>query len=173
MNRREAGRNLLLGALAIGAAPALAQMPGMGRGDLGPAEQRHATDTLKVGGLALQSSQAAQGKARTPRVREFADFEVAEQTTIAQIIQEATGMAPPPPDRMDQMKLDSLMRTSGRGFEAGYVTLQIDGHQKLLGIQERYLAEGRNPDFRHVAMLARGQIKEHLKLLDDIRSGRA
>lgn len=170
MNRREAGRTLLIGLVAAGvpATAALAQMPA-----LGDAERRHATDTLKVGGLALASSQAAKGKVRTPRVDEFADFEIAEQTTIAQIIQEATGMAPPPPDPADQAKLSAMSRMTGRAFEMGYVAMQIEGHQKLLGIQERYLAEGRNPDFRHVAMLARGQIREHLKLLNDIRAGRA
>jgi putative membrane protein len=171
MNRREAGRNLLVGALALGA-PTTAFAQAMAA-PMGPAEQRHATDTLRVGSLALKSSQVAQGKARAPRVKEFADFEVAEQTTIAQIINETTGMAPPPPDAKATAVMAKLNGASGKAFETAYVQAQTDGHQELLQIQERYLSEGRDPHMRHVAMLARGQIKEHLKLLEDIRAGRA
>lgn len=171
MNRREAGRNLLVGALALGMpSAALAQAMAAPVGD---AERRHATDTLRVGSLALKSSQIAQVKARTPRVKEFADFEVAEQTTIAEIVRDLSGLTPPPPDAKAQAVLARLDAASGRAFETAYVTAQTDGHQELLQIQERYLSEGRNAHMRHVAMLARGQIKEHLKLLDDIRAGRA
>ena len=82
-------------------------------------------------------------------------------------------MAPPPPDAEARATMTKLDAATGKAFETAYVTAQIDGHSRLLTVQERYLASGRNPDFRHVAMLARGQIKEHLKLLSDIRSGRA
>ena len=150
MNRREAGLNLLGG---------------------GP-EQRHAMETLRVGSLALMTSQLAQTRAGTFRVTEFAGFEVNEQTTIAHIIQSATGMVPPPPDPEAQAMMDRLQRASGRDFEAQYITMQIDGHRRLLAIQERYLASGRLPDFRHVAMLARVSIQEHLRLLSDIQSNR-
>ena len=170
MNRREAARNLLVGALALGTpAAAMAQAMAMPMGD---AERRHAMDTLRVGGLALRTSQMAQGKARGPRVREFADFEVAEQTTIAEIIREMSGMTPPPPDARARTVMARLERAQGRAFEDAYVAAQIEGHNELLGIQERYLREGRNMHHRHVAMLARGQIKEHLTLLNDIRARR-
>lgn len=173
MNRREAGRALVMGTMGTIAVALPAAVLAQGMPGLGAPETEHATDTLKVGGLALKTSQLAQSKAKAFRVVEFAEFEVAEQTMIAQIIQEATGMAPPAPDARDQATLAAMQRLSGKAFEAGYVAAQIDGHNKLLAIQERYLATGRNADFRHVAMLARGQIKEHLKLLSDIRSGRA
>lgn len=171
MNRREAGRNLLVGTLALGMpAATYAQTMAMPMGD---AERRHAMDTLRVGGLALRTSQMAQGKARGLRVREFADFEVAEQTTIASIIREMSGMAPPPPDAKAQAVMARLDRARGRPFEMEYVMAQTDGHQELLAVQERYLADGRSMHHKHIAMLARGQIKEHLRLLADIRAGRA
>jgi predicted outer membrane protein len=59
----------------------------------------------------------------------------------------------------------------GPGFDRAYVDLQIRGHQELLAIQERYLAG--NPGHRPtatIARLARGQIREHLALLQDIRN---
>ena len=54
--------------------------------------------------------------------------------------------------------------------DRAYVELQIRGHQELLAIQERYLASnsGHRPTMT-VARLARGQIREHLALLQDIQ----
>ena len=175
MDRRIFGRNLVLGVVGLAAAPVLAQYdgpgrgprPGPGMGPMGPGEARYASDTLAIGGVALRSSQIAQGRVRAPRVAEFADFEAAEQTTIAQIMSEM-GFTPPPPSPDDRRTLDRLNAARGPDFERQYVTLQTDGHRRLLQIQERYIAEGRDPNARHIAMLARGQIKEHLKLLDDI-----
>jgi putative membrane protein len=43
---------------------------------------------------------------------------------------------------------------------------QIEGHQKLLRIQEEYLSSGKDIAHINLAKLARGQIKEHLQLLD-------
>ena len=177
MDRRNFARNVLLGALGLSAAPALAQYGGPNGGPprprpgmmpMGPGEQRYASDTLAIGGVALRSSQMAQGRVRAPRVAEFADFEVAEQTTIAQIMAEM-GFTPPPPAPMDQRMLDRLNAARGPDFERQYVTGQMDGHRRLLAIQERYISEGRDPNARHIAMLARGQIREHLRLLDDIQ----
>ncbi len=176
MDRRKFGRNILLGALGLTAAPALAQYPPQYGGSrprpgmmpMGPGEQRYANDTLAIGGVSLRSSQAAQGRVRAPRVAEFADFEVAEQQTIAQIMGDM-GFTPPPPAPNDQRMLDRLMSARGPDFERQYVMLQMDGHRRLLGIQERYISEGRDPNARHIAMLARGQIREHLRLLDDIQ----
>jgi len=138
----------------------------------GDPERRAAFETLRIGSLALQTSQLAQSRARGYRVREFADFEVAEQTTIAQIIRESTGLTPPPPDPMARDVMARLQNARGADFERAYVAAQIDGHQKLLAVQDRYLSVGRDPGMRHVAMLARGQINEHLRLLSDIRDGR-
>jgi len=48
--------------------------------------------------------------------------------------------------------------------------MQIDGHQKLLAIQERYLqGNPGNRESANVAKLARGQIKEHLTMLQDMQ----
>ena len=168
MNRRDAGRTLLMGAMAFGL-PTAAFAQAMEA--MGDAEQRHATDTLRVGSLALQSSQVAQRKASGAAVKKFAGFEVEEQTTIATIIKEMTGMAPPPPDAKATAVMTRLNAASGRAFDTAYITAQTDGHNELLQIQERYLSSGRNPHMRHIAMLARGRIMEHLADLASLRSG--
>ncbi|WP_121114787.1 DUF4142 domain-containing protein [Croceibacterium ferulae] len=168
MNRRELGGALLLGAVATAGAgiPAVA----WAQGATGAAEQRHAMETLRNGSLALMTSQLAQQKARSATVKEFAGLEVAEQTTIAQIIRESKNMTPPPPGAMEQDVMARLNSASGRSFDRAYVAAQIDVHQRLLEAQETYLAAGQDMPTRHVAMLARTQIMEHLTLLGKMRA---
>ncbi|WP_347301942.1 DUF4142 domain-containing protein [Croceibacterium sp. TMG7-5b_MA50] len=168
MNRRELGGALLLGAFAT--AGAGVPMAAWAQAATGDAERTHAMETLRTGGLALMTSQLALQKGRSAAVKEFAGFEVAEQTTIAQIISESKNMTPPPPGAMEQEVMARLNDASGRAFDRAYVAAQIDGHQRLLQIQEAYLANGRDMPTRHVAMLARGQITEHLTLLGKMRA---
>ena len=169
MNRRELAAGAVLGLAGLGVSGAAGAQPMREPGGPGPAERRHAMETARVGAVSLATSQLAQSSARGPGVLQFAKFEVAEQTTIAQIIQEMTGMAPPPPPPEAQAMMDRLRTARGRQFEMEYVRGQVDGHQQLLSIQERYLAEGQDPHHRHIAMLARGQIKEHLDLLGNLK----
>ena len=51
-----------------------------------------------------------------------------------------------------------------------YISAQLDGHKKLLAIQEDYLKVGQNREHLSVTKLARGQIKEHIYHLDMLRS---
>ena len=88
----------------------------------------------------------------------------------------ATGKLKPPSDsearqhfpQEEQATLQKMEQMDGKEFEAAYVRAQTEGHQKLLRIQEEYLASGKDPAHLIVAKLARGQIKEHLQLLADL-----
>jgi putative membrane protein len=51
---------------------------------------------------------------------------------------------------------------AGKEFEEAYFKGQVEGHTKLLEIQNAYLASGKDVTHRSVAMLAAGHIKEHL-----------
>jgi putative membrane protein len=156
---------------------------GVTSGNMGAAEQKHMMDTMAVGSLSLVASRVAVKKVRDDDVKEFAEFEVAEQETIADVLMsmkdpsKATGKLKPPSDsearqhipQDEQATLQKMEQMDGKEFEMAYVRAQTDGHQKLLRIQEEYLASGKNPAHLNVAKLARGQIKEHLQLLADLR----
>lgn len=166
MDRRAFGTTLLMGGLGLAAAPAIGQgrraRGAMGMMAMGPAERRHHMDTLQVGAVALESSRLAQSRAANPMVRQFADFEVEEQTGISEILNEIMRMPPPPPSTADRATLQRLQSANGAGFDRDYLTAQLDGHRRLLTIQETYLSTGRNTHHRHIAMLARGRIREHI-----------
>ncbi len=150
----------------------------------GDAEKKHADETMKVGSLSLATSRIAVEKASDPIVKEFAKWEVAEQETIADILKsmemdgKAEGALKPPSDSEVEAMLDAegksslekLKATSGVAFDKAYISAQLDGHKKLLAIQEDYLKVGQVREHLSVTKLARGQIKEHIDHLDMLRS---
>ena len=176
LSRREAGAFALIAGLTGGAGAAQAQTPrglGGGMAPLTRGDQRYVTDTMRAGSAALRTSQLALRQASMPMVRQFAEFEVREQTGISQVLLDIAGpLAPPPPDpRMAAMEAQ-LTRLRGPAFDRLYVQGQIEGHSVLLRIQEDYLRGGRNLHIRHIATLARGQILDHLTVLRHLETMR-
>jgi putative membrane protein len=168
ISRREAGALALLTAFIGGTASAHEEVrrPGPHHAGLTVGDQRYAVDTLSAGSAALLTSRMALSRASLPMVRQFAEFEVREQTGVAQILTEISGMrSPPPPDPRMAAVAEQLRRTAGSVFDRLYVQGQIEGHTQLLRIQETYLRGGRNPHIRHIATLSRGQILDHLAVL--------
>lgn len=177
MDRRTFGASLVGGALALSATPALAQsrrrpMAGMNM-EMGAAENRHARDTLEIGSASLATSRLAQSRGGHPLVRQFAQFEIEESTTLAQIIGELSGMAPPPPAPTNRRVLEQLQAARGADFDRLFITGQIDAHRRAREVQDRYLGQGRNTHHRHIAMLSRGRILEHIRELELIRDLRS
>jgi putative membrane protein len=160
------------GALPTTAAPAPAEVMG-----LGDAEKQHVAQTMAIGTLSLEMSKIALMKAQHPKVKEFANLEVAEQETVGDVLKAinaaANNMSPPPQLTPDETAMLEKMRQEQTGFDRSYIQGQIEGHQKLLKIQEDYLAVGKHLDSTNVAKLARGMIKEHLTLLSDLTRGPA
>ncbi|MBV8523357.1 MAG: DUF4142 domain-containing protein [Acetobacteraceae bacterium] len=126
--------------------------------------------TLTVGSLAKQTSELALERALHPQVKQFAGFENAEQTTLAQVLTDMQNPPPPPLDANGQAILRQLQATSGPGFDQAYIQAQIQAHQQLFGIQNAVLQgqTGMTTDTAHVAMLARYVIQTHLVMLQDI-----
>ncbi len=168
----------LAGGVTLLGMPAFAQQRSAQDGQMGDAEIKHMEDTMRIGSLALATSRIAQQKAQNDMVKQFAAFEVAEQETIAEVLNSMRGAATtgsggkaaePKLDEKGQQILQKLQSAkSGREFDQEYVKAQTDGHQQLLQIQEAYLKAGKMREHVNVAKLARGQIKEHLVLLDKI-----
>lgn len=151
---------------------------------MGDTEAKHVADTSAVGGMSLEASRIAVTKAKNPKVKEFAQLEVAEQETIADVLKSmrdqstpASGQVKAPSAEVVQTNLDAKGKQmmeklqkaeAGAGFDQEYIQGQIKGHQELLQIQETYLKTGKDRENLNVTKLMRGQIKEHLMLLQDI-----
>ncbi|WP_245506042.1 DUF4142 domain-containing protein [Rhizobium leguminosarum] len=59
-------------------------------------------------------------------------------------------------DAEGKSSLDKLKSSSGKDFDKAYVTAQLDGHKKLLTIQQDYLKVGQSREHLGVTKLARG-----------------
>jgi len=181
MDRRLLLSGAALGSVALVATKAFAQaIPAMGE-----AETKHAEQTGMVGSLSLLQSRKAVAKASDAKVKMFAEWEVAEQETIGDILKSmkaaadaAQGALMPPTDdeamamvdAAGKTKLDELDGLTGAEFDKAYVTANLEGHKKLLAIQEDYLTVGTNREHLSVAKLARGTVKEHIAHLEDLQA---
>ncbi len=152
---------------------------------LSTARQNHIKDTTTVGSLSLMLSRIAQPKVSTPRLKQFIEFEIAEQETIASILKaiqngEAPNAAIASPSDAEVMKnldaagqsaVEKLRQLSGMALDREYLRAEIEGHNRLLTIQQAYLRAPDDLDETNVAKLAQAMIKEHLTLLGDMESG--
>jgi putative membrane protein len=178
-------RQLLTALAATAFAPAILVAPQVfaAAAETGEAEKKHADMTKKVGSLSLATSRLAVEMATANMVKMFAKFEVAEQETIADIlksmeVEKAEGTLMVPSDAEVEAMLDpagkealaTLKGLNGTGFDKAYVAAQLDGHKKLLTIQEDYLKVGQNREHLSVAKLARGMINEHIDHLTMLKA---
>jgi len=147
------------------------------------ARQKHIRDTTAYGSLSLLLSRMAKYKVTHPLLKQFVDFEIAEQETVGGILKAIqtnaapSGETPSPSDADLMQNLDDAGKASveklralkaGSEFDRDYIRYEIEGHRKLLDIQEVYLKSPDNLDQANVAKLARGMIKEHLALLTEV-----
>lgn len=165
-------------------APAPAMKMDMPVAGLSDAVKAHIKDTMRVGSLSLLISRAAAMKLKHPMGKQFADFEVAEQDTIADILKSRMMPGVKPmgdvksptdaelQDNLDEKGKDAVEKMKamkdGLDYEKAYIKAQIDGHKELLDIQDTYLKVADDADETNIAKLAKGMIKEHLTLLADI-----
>jgi putative membrane protein len=158
-------------------------------GQMSQADMQHMQQTMQLGMVALESSRIAMNKVRNEDLKRFANFEVQEQTTLSEVLRSmmdpgataATGSAGSPAGQsaMPAMQMDASARDmmqkmqnqqAGAEFDKMYLEAQLQGHRDLLQVQERYLQS--NPQSRehmNVAKMARGLIREHIALLEDMQ----
>jgi predicted outer membrane protein len=150
------------------------------------ADRQYIQQMLALSTVSLQQSNFAHSKAQNPRVKQFSEFEIGEQNLLTEIMQSfadpnatasttqgaqaAASTAPELPPR-DAQGMERLSKAqAGVAFDKDYVALQIEGHQQLLKLQESHLQQASgNREMTNIAKLARGQIKEHLVMLQDIQ----
>ena len=201
-------RIVLAGLAAAITAPALAQtsgspstrQPGAAAGSTGGAsgasrmggqpmtqtDMQHMQQTMQLGMVALETSRIAQQTAQNADLKQFATFEVQEQTTLSEVLHSmmepaatsTTGAASAtsaPAMQMDAQSREMIQRLqntqAGEAFDRQYLQGQMEGHSGLLQVQTQYLQSNpQNREHVNVAKMARGMITEHIALLEDIQT---
>ena len=163
MDRRQFAFGLVLGSTVVATAArpqAAAPTKVLPASDI---DVKYQSESLQTGMLSLETSKVAQQSADNPKVKQFANFEVAEQETLGDIIKSMTtdhsGKSTNPAPRGDARSgnaaapqtsptvetaaaLKKLQALKGAQFDEEYVKSQIAGHERLLTIQEDYIAKG-------------------------------
>lgn len=148
-------------------------------------DRQYIQQALALSTVSLQQSNFALSKAQNPRLKQFADFEIGEQNTLTDILHsfadpaatasttagaQAAASTAPVLSQEDSAAMERLSKAQpGAAFDREYLNLQIQGHQRLLKLQESQLQSSGNREMTNIAKLARGQIQEHLALLEDIQ----
>jgi putative membrane protein len=160
-------------------------------GQMSQADMQHMQQTLQLGMVALESSRLAMNKVRSDDLKRFANFEVQEQTTLSEVLHSmmepaataATGSTGSqsnpssmnmPPMQMDASARDMMQKMqnqqAGVEFDKMYLQAQLQGHRDLLQVQERYLQSNpQNREHTNVAKMARGHIREHIAMLEEMQ----
>ena len=160
-------------------------------GQMRQADMQHMQQTLQLGMVALESSRIAMNKVRSEDLKRFANFEVQEQTTLSEVLHSmmepaataATGSTGSqsnpssmnmPPMQMDASARDMMQKMqnqqAGAEFDKMYLQAQLQGHRDLLQVQERYLQSNpQNREHTNVAKMARGHIREHIAMLEEMQ----
>ncbi|MCB5174854.1 DUF4142 domain-containing protein [Microvirga lenta] len=204
-------RRILLASIAmLAAAPALAQSGGnqttmqpgaasgsaagarmsQANGQMSQAGMQHMQQTMQLGMTALETSRIAQQKAQNAELKQFAQFEVQEQTTLSEVLRsmmepaataatgassgQASGNAGSGAMQMDAQSRGMIQKLqdieTGAEFDRQYLQGQIQVHQNLLQAQEQYLQSNpQNREHMNIAKMARTQIREHIALLQDMQ----
>jgi putative membrane protein len=155
-------------------------------GQMSQADMQHMQQTMQFGMVALESSRMAMNKIRNEDLKRFANFEVQEQTTLSEVLRSmmdpgataATGSASSQPGQpamqMDASARDMMQKMqnqqAGAEFDKMYLEAQLQGHRDLLQVQERYLQSNpQNREHMNVAKMARGHIREHIAMLEEMQ----
>jgi len=155
-------------------------------GQMSQADMQHMQQTMQLGMVALESSRMAMNKIRNEDLKRFANFEVQEQTTLSEVLRSmmdpgataatgsASGQSGQSAMQMDASARDMMQKMqnqqAGAEFDKMYLEAQLQGHRDLLQVQERYLQSNpQNREHMNVAKMARGHIREHIAMLEDMQ----
>lgn len=149
------------------------------------ADHQYIQQALALSTVSLQQSNFALSKAQNPRLKQFAEFEIGEQNNLADILHtfadpaatasttsgaQAAASTAPELSQQDSAAMERLSKAQpGAAFDREYLTLQLQGHQRLLKLQEDQIKNSGNREMTNIAKLARGQIKEHIAMLEGLQ----
>ena len=125
---------------------------------------------LQGGAYSIETSKLALERSRNRAIRDFAQLEIAEQTSIATQLFSSPGAVPARP--VQEAVVEKLASTRpGRAFDHRYVAGQIYGHQAALKLNQFYAQNGIDPRAKSVARLSLPIIETHLAILYRLRAG--
>jgi putative membrane protein len=148
------------GSMAAATAPAVAMSPG----------QTFANAAAASDAFEIESSQLAQNKATSPKIKAFAAQMIKAHTESTEKLKTAAGAASPAivPDAQltatQQQTLSDLGAKTGAEFDTAYTKAQVDGHKATLDAIKAYSASGDVPSLKAFANGLIPTVTAHLNM---------
>ncbi len=118
----------------------------------------------------IQSSQLAQTKARSVRIKTFAEKMVTDHNATTQkltsIVQSKGATITPTPTGQDLAT--KLAADKPRAFDRDYINGQIEGHKAAVKLFQDEISNGQDADVKAFAQATLPAIQQHLKLAERI-----
>ena len=119
------------------------------------------------GGMAeVQAAQLALTKARSPRVKAFANEMIADHTPVNQQIMQLTqqkGLTPPTTvNDMQQQQMTQLQGETGVRFDRDYMHDQVVDHEMMVKLFQDEVANGQDADIKTLAQNTIPVLQKHL-----------
>ena len=124
----------------------------------------------------IVASELAVDRSDSPAVRAFAHKMIADHTMTSQRLKEAirqAGLNQVPPSALDTARkgmLTDLTNAQDDQFDAAYLSQQIAAHEDALALHSSYAEAGDQPALRAFAAETAPKIREHLKMVRDLRT---
>jgi predicted outer membrane protein len=126
----------------------------------------------------IQSSQLAGHKSQDQKVKQFATDVTQDHTKASNELKSAAQEAksvqvPNALDDEHKEKLQQLQQANGRQFDQLYAQMQLQGHQKAVGLFQNYAQNGDNPQLKQFAQKTLPVLQHHLQMAENLPEVRA
>src|SRR4029079_1187215 len=120
-----------------------------------------------------QSSQLAEQKSQDQQIKQFAQRMIQEHTKASNELKSAAQEAknvqlPNALDQEHKEKLQQLQQANGRQFDQLYAQVQLQGHQKAVGLFQNYAQNGDNPQLKQFAQKTLPVLQHHLQMAENL-----
>jgi putative membrane protein len=161
-------RTTLLAGLA--AIPLLAAMPAWAQSQMNEQDRNFVQQAAQSGQQEIAAGQLAEHRARSPAVREFGRWMVADHSLLDKMLKahaEQTGIQVPPPAKSDT-KLSQLQHNPH--FDAAYISEQVMAHEQAVALFQAEEQRGQNEHLKSLAQLALPLLQAHLTEARELQS---
>jgi predicted outer membrane protein len=123
--------------------------------------------------FAIQSSQLADEKSEDQHIKQFAQRMIQDHTKASDELKSAAQDAknlqvPNALDQEHKEKLQELQEVNGRQFDQLYAQMQLQGHQKAVGLFQNYVKNGDNPQLKQYAHKTLPVLHQHLQMAQSV-----
>ena len=140
------------------------------------ADRRFVEEAAESDLAEIATSRVAQQKAASDAVKKYAQHMIDDHTKTSErlrtLAQGKGAQLPAEPDGAEKRLIAKMEKEdAGAEFDREYIAGQVKAHQKSVRLYERQAKDGRDPELKAFASETLPNLREHLKMAQDLRGG--